>query len=106
MAWRRRYKETHFVGTRRSGWRIPDKPEEEGNYLLGIDEDGVAGWKMATDDGSDVTLEDLGGAKLNGDCEEQFSVKEATDDCHAVNKKQFDDKIDWLIAQPIDGGSY
>jgi hypothetical protein len=45
-------------------------------------------------------------AFIAGSCDTTFKVKEATDDCHAVNKKQFDDKIEWLIEQPIDCGEF
>jgi len=48
MAWVRRYKETSFVGSRRIGWRVPNKPSDKGNYLLSIDDDGVAGWRATT----------------------------------------------------------
>jgi hypothetical protein len=47
-----------------------------------------------------------GKANVAGSCDATFSVKKATDDCHAVNKKQFDDKIEWLIEQPIDCGDF
>jgi len=101
--WRRSFTPTRFVGN--SGWRVPPKPTEEGNYVLEVEDTGSTGWRKTTENG-DITLEDLGGAKLNGDCSEQFSVADATEDCHAINKKQFDEKIEELLREPIDGGNF
>jgi hypothetical protein len=47
-----------------------------------------------------------GKANIAGSCDAAFKVKDATDDCHAVSKKQFDDKIEWLIEEPIDCGEF
>jgi len=119
-----------------SGWSVPAKPVEEGTYLLDIDDTGKAGWRKSdeggglvlgetedtafrgdhgkeaydhvssTDNPHSVTAEQVGAAPAEGDCEQRFSVKKATEDCHAINKLQFDTKIDWLIQQDIDCGNF
>ena len=94
----------------RSGFRsrLPPIPEEVGVYVLDVTEtvpETVSSWRLATGGSIDQAVLDAKADK-NGDCEETFSVDTATEDCHAINKLQFDTKIQWCIEQPIDGGTF
>jgi len=53
-----------------------------------------------------VTIEQIGAASKNGDCDTQFSVKDGTEDCHAINKSQLDNAIDEISCSSLDGGAF